>query len=103
MQLPGSGRAFLGNVMTLAQERLADCTSRHRDAAIVYWSDKRQVAYVVTLAGKRRGNHATHDYHVLAGDMAGAIRTAMANNMYLDGKARFVKARLCCPCDAWRT
>lgn len=84
----------------ISLERLADCTSRHREAALAYWSDKHRVAFVVTLAGKRNGQHATHDYHVLAGDLAGAIRTAMANNMYLDSKARFVKARLCCPCDA---
>lgn len=83
-------------------EKIRDCTGRHRAEALAYWQDKRQIGFVVTLAGKRNGKPATHDFHVMAGSVPGAIRTAVANNFILDGKERFVSVRLTCPCDACR-
>lgn len=84
----------------LGQEKIRDCGMKHRSEAMKYYAGKQQAAFVVTLAGKRNNRPDTHDYHVLASSLASAIHAAITNNFILDGKARFVKARLCCPCDA---
>lgn len=84
----------------LGQERIRDCRHGHKAAAMRYWAGRLTVAWVVTLAGKRKGQPATHDYHVTARSLAGAIQAAINNNFILDGKARVVSVRLCCPCDA---
>ena len=84
----------------LGQERIKDCRAGHREAAMQHYAASRTVPWVVTLAGMRHKKPATHDYHVLARSLGGAIHAAISNNFILDGKARFVKARLCCPCDA---
>lgn len=67
---------------------------------MAYWAGRPLVAWVITLVGKRKGNVAKHAYHVTATTQGGAIRTAIANNFILDGKARVGGIRLCCPCDA---
>lgn len=85
----------------VGQEKIRDCGRKHRNSAMQHYAASRSVPFVVTLAGKRNKRPDTHDYHVLAGSLAGAIHTAIRDNFILEGTPRFVKARLACPCDSW--